>query len=76
MAGEWIELRCDGKMHGQLNENLQLVTARGDWVYVYDLAATLRERRPVVTRLLAKEYSTASPQINGETLCVTGHSGG
>lgn len=53
-------------MHGQLNSDLQLVTARGDWVYVYDLAATLRERRPVVTRLRAEEYSTTVPLINGE----------
>lgn len=50
-------------MHGQLNSDLQLVTARGDWVYVYDLAATLRERRPVVMRLRAEEYSTAVPLI-------------
>lgn len=63
MANEWIELRCEGKMHGQLNSDLQLVTARGDWVYIYDLAATLRERRPVVMRLRAEEYSTAVPLI-------------
>lgn len=63
MANEWIELRCEGKMHGQLNSDLQLVTARGDWVYVYDLAATLRERRPVVMRLRAEEYSTAVPLV-------------
>lgn len=50
-------------MHGQLNSDLQLVTARGDWVYIYDLAATLRERRPVVMRLRAEEYSTAVPLV-------------
>ncbi|HMR01752.1 MAG TPA: hypothetical protein PKA43_00110 [Candidatus Competibacter phosphatis] len=72
----WIELRCEGKMHGQLNpQSLTLVTARGDWVYVYDLAATVRERRPVVTRLRATEYNTTSPQINGEMLPVTGRNG-
>lgn len=71
MAGEWIELRCDGKMHGQLNSDLTLVTAKGDWVYVYDLAATLRERRPVVMRLRAEEYSTAVPLINGERQAFT-----
>lgn len=60
MRGDWIELRCDGKMHGQLNiESLTLVTARGDWVYVYDLVATARERRPIVTRLRAEEYPAA-----------------
>lgn len=68
MAEQWIELRCDGKMHGQLNSQLTLVTAKGDWVYVYDLVATLRERRPVVVRLRVEEYSTTAPRINGEPL--------
>lgn len=70
MAGDWIELRCDGKMHGQLNNNLTLVTTKGDWVYVYDLPATLRERRPVVTRLRAGEKNTPVPRTNGETLAA------
>lgn len=54
-------------MHGQLNpESLTLVTAKGDWVYVYDLVATVRERRPIVTRLRVTEYITTSPHLNGE----------
>lgn len=76
MRGDWIELRCGGKMHGQLNiESLTLVTAKGDWVYVYDLVATLRERRPVVVRLRAEQYSTTPPHLSGEVSAVTGRSG-
>lgn len=56
-----IDLRCEGKLHGQLDpESLTLITAKGDWMYVYDLAATVRERRPVVIRLRAGEYSTST----------------
>jgi hypothetical protein len=66
MNAEWIELRCDGKLHGRLSESLTLVTAKGDWVYVYDLVATVRERRPIVTRLRVTEYSTGAPHLNGE----------
>lgn len=74
--GQWIELRCEGKMHGQLNSgDLTFVTTKGDWVYVYDLAATVRERRPIVTRLRATEYNTASPRVNGKTLVVSGQDG-
>ncbi|MBX3014845.1 MAG: hypothetical protein KF832_25215 [Caldilineaceae bacterium] len=69
MAGEWIELRCDGKMHGQVNSDLTLVTAKGDWVYVYDLPATLREQRPVVTRLRAADYHHA-PVSAGKTMPI------
>ncbi|MGE3487922.1 MAG: hypothetical protein AB7L09_24645 [Nitrospira sp.] len=66
MAGDWIDLRCDGKMHGQLNNNFTLVTVRGDWIYVYDLPATLRERRPVVIRLRAGDYNTPTSKTNDE----------
>lgn len=53
-------------MHGQLNaQSLTLVTARGEWVYVYDLVATVRAGRPIVTRLRVNEYSTAAPHLNG-----------
>lgn len=66
MVGDWIELRCEGKMHGQLNSDLLFVTVRGDWAYIYDLAATIRERRPIVTRIKAEDYSTYGPLVNGD----------
>lgn len=53
-----IEVRCEGKMLGVLNpETLIFVVARGDWVYVCDLLATSRERRPVVERMRVSDYA-------------------
>lgn len=64
-----IDLRCEGKLHGQLDvESLTLITAKGDWMYVYDLAATVRERRAVVIRLRAGDYTTASTHLNEEKI--------
>lgn len=65
-----IDLRCEGKLHGQLDvESLTLITAKGDWMYVYDLAATVRERRAVVVRLRAGDYNIEFPHLHGEKIC-------
>jgi hypothetical protein len=61
MEGTWIELRAEGaELHGRLNvTTLELMTGRrGRWV-CYDLVATLRERRPVVTRIRAEREEKA-----------------
>lgn len=44
-----IELRAGGKFHGQLDPATMLLTVcERDRVYVYDLAASIREGRSVV----------------------------
>lgn len=62
METTWIELRSEGdELHGRLNvATLELMTGRrGRFVY-YDLRATVREGRAVVTRVRVSEEKQVS----------------
>ena len=58
-GNRWIELRDDaGRLHGRLDlTSLLLETKVNKREAVFDLAATLRERRPVVTRVRSPDDS-------------------
>lgn len=56
-ANGWLELRDDaGRLHGRLDlSSGWLETKVHSRAVVFDLAATLREKRPVVVRLLVQD---------------------